>query len=107
MKRFVFKLKIYEGREAEFKKRYKEVWPELVYTAERYGIKSFALYMEEGINEITCFLECHEQWNKEAFLNEESVLLWRLIMNSLLDTDNNHQPIGVALNEVFYFKDQS
>jgi L-rhamnose mutarotase len=44
MERMCFTFDIYEGKEAEYKKRHDEIWPELVADIKAAGFKNYTLF---------------------------------------------------------------
>lgn len=44
MQRLCFTFDIYEGKEAEYKKRHDEIWPELVTAIKDAGFKNYSLF---------------------------------------------------------------
>jgi L-rhamnose mutarotase len=57
MERVCFSLEIYPGKEAEYKKRHDEIWPELVEAIEEAGAENFSLFRRELT--VIAYLECH------------------------------------------------
>ncbi len=44
MERFCFTFEIYEGLEAEYKRRHDEIWPELVEAIQAAGLENYSLF---------------------------------------------------------------
>ena len=44
MQRLCFTFEIYEGKEAEYKKRHDDIWPELVTAIKDAGFKNYSLF---------------------------------------------------------------
>jgi len=44
MQRLCFTFEIYEGQEAEYKKRHDEIWPELVEAIQQSGLRNYSLF---------------------------------------------------------------
>ena len=44
MERMCFTFEIYEGKEAEYKKRHDEIWPELVTAIKEAGFSNYSLF---------------------------------------------------------------
>jgi L-rhamnose mutarotase len=57
MERFCFSFEIYAGKEAEYKKRHDEIWPELVEAIQDAGFKNYSLFRREQT--IVAYVECH------------------------------------------------
>ena len=57
MERICFTFEIYAGKEAEYKRRHDEIWPELVTAIQDAGIKNYSLFRRS--TEIIAYAECH------------------------------------------------
>ena len=57
MERLCFAFEIYPGKEAEYKKRHDEIWPELVEAIQQAGFRNYTLF-RRGL-EIIAYVECH------------------------------------------------
>ena len=56
MERVCFTFSIYEGQEAEYKKRHDEIWPELVEVIKAAGMANYSLFRRG--TEIIAYVEC-------------------------------------------------
>jgi L-rhamnose mutarotase len=57
MERLCFSFAIYPGKEAEYKRRHDEIWPELVEAIQAAGFRNYSLFRRE--QEIVAYVECH------------------------------------------------
>lgn len=57
MERLCFTFEIYEGQEAEYKRRHDEIWPELVEVIQQSGLKNYSLF-RRGTT-IVAYVEAH------------------------------------------------
>ena len=57
MERICFTFEIYPGKEAEYKRRHDEIWPELVTAIRDAGIKNYNLFRSG--TQIIAYAECH------------------------------------------------
>src|SRR5690349_8686791 len=57
MERICFTFEIYPGKEAEYKRRHDEIWPELVTVIQDAGIKNYNLFRRG--TQIIAYAECH------------------------------------------------
>ena len=56
MERVCFTFSIFEGQEAEYKKRHDEIWPELVDVIKAAGMQNYSLFRRG--TEIIAYVEC-------------------------------------------------
>ncbi|MDA2962141.1 MAG: L-rhamnose mutarotase [Actinomycetota bacterium] len=54
MERMCFTFEIFEGKEAEYKKRHDEIWPELVMAIKEAGFRNYSLF-RRGTNIVGYF----------------------------------------------------
>lgn len=57
MERICFTFDIYPGREAEYKRRHDEIWPELVDAIKESGFANYSLFRRDQT--IVAYVECH------------------------------------------------
>ena len=84
-----FKMKLYEGQEAEYEKRHNQLWPE----------------MKDMIKEtLTLFgyieIEDEERWAKGA--NTAINRKWWDFMADIMETNPDNSPVSIDLKEVFH-----
>ena len=59
MERLCFTFEIYEGQEAEYKRRHDEIWPELVEVIQQSGLKNYSLFRRG--TQIVAYVEAHPE----------------------------------------------
>jgi L-rhamnose mutarotase len=52
-----FTFELYEGAEAEYKRRHDAIWPELVAAIQEGGLKNYSLFRRG--TQIVAYVECH------------------------------------------------
>ena len=57
LEKHAFKMKLFAGKQAEYKKRHDEIWPELVDAIKDAGFENYSLF-RRGTT-ITAYVECH------------------------------------------------
>ncbi len=50
MERVAFKMRLFPGREAEYKKRHDEIWPELAELLAAFGIRDYSIFHDPETN---------------------------------------------------------
>ena len=50
MKRVAFKMRLFKGQEAEYKKRHDQLWPELESLLHETGIREYSIFLDEADN---------------------------------------------------------
>ena len=57
MERVAFKMKLFAGCEAEYKKRHDEIWPELSALLKQSGVSEYSIFLDEQTNSLFGFLK--------------------------------------------------
>ena len=48
MERVAFKMKLFKGKEIEYKKRHDEIWPELSELLKEKGVQEYSIFLDEA-----------------------------------------------------------
>lgn len=102
MKRVAFKMKLFAGKEAEYKKRHDEIWPELETMLTKAGISDYSIFLDEET--LTLFAVQKQTDNSTAndLPKEEIVKKWWKFMADVMETNPDNSPVCAELKEVFH-----
>ena len=92
MIRKAFKMKLYPGKEAEYKRRHDELWPQMKQMIHPETLTLFAVLQ----------IEDEERWAASA--QTEICRKWWDSMAELMETNPDNSPVSVDLIPVFYLK---
>jgi len=103
MTRIAFKMKLFAGKEAEYKKRHDEIWDDLQSLMKEKGVRNFSIFLDEETLTLFAYLECDDP-AKLADLPQHPVQKkWWTYMRDIMETNEDHSPKRVDLKEMFYF----
>ncbi|MGZ3847298.1 MAG: L-rhamnose mutarotase [Flavisolibacter sp.] len=102
MARLAFKMKLFPGKEAEYKKRHDEIWPELQQLLEQSGITGYSIFLDEDTNSLFGVLNVEDQNKMDELQNHEVMQRWWKYMADIMESNPDHSPVSVPLREVFY-----
>ncbi len=102
MKRRAFKMKLYPGKEAEYRKRHDAIWPELQLLLKAAGIAEYSLFLDESSHELFGYMQLTDEKAVDALPGQEVMQRWWAYMKDIMDTNEDHSPISTPLTEVFY-----
>lgn len=102
MQRVGFKMKLFKGKEAEYKKRHDEIWPELKLLLENAGIKEYSIFLDEETNTLFGYLTIGDKSKLEKLPDEPVMKKWWDYMKDIMETNEDHSPVNIPLKEVFY-----
>ena len=97
-----FKMKLYEGMEAEYEKRHNELWDEMKDMIHEYGGKNHTIFLDRETNVLFgCIeIESEELWAKTA--ETEICKKWWAFMADIMETNPDNSPVSVDLKNVFH-----
>jgi len=100
--RVAFKMKLYKGQEAEYKKRHDELWPDLDLLLKQTGISEYSIFLDESTNSLFGVLKAR---NLEALDNLPAspvMQRWWKYMGDIMESNPDNSPVSIPLREVFY-----
>lgn len=102
MQRVAFKMKLFKGCEAEYKRRHDALWPELEVLLKQAGIKNYSIFLDEETNSLFGYLTIDDP-DKLAKLPGYPVMQrWWSYMKDIMETNTDNSPVNLNLKEVFY-----
>ena len=102
MHRVAFKMKLFKGCEAEYKRRHDALWPELQSLLEQAGIKSYSIFLDETTNDLFGYLTIGDTTKLDDLPNEPIMKKWWAYMKDIMETNEDNSPVNIPLKEVFY-----
>ncbi len=100
--RKAFKMKLYEGMEAEYEKRHNELWDEMKEMIHNYGGSDYSIFLDKETNTLFGYIEIEseEKWAKSA--DTEICRKWWHFMADIMETNEDESPVSIDLKEVFH-----
>lgn len=102
MTRVAFKMKLFDGFEAEYQKRHNELWPELQQLLKSTGIEEYSIFLDETTNDLFGFLKVSDQAALDNLPSNPVMQRWWKHMADIMDTNADNSPVSIPLKEVFY-----
>lgn len=102
MQRVAFKMKLFKGQEAEYKKRHDEIWPELVHLLKEAGIADYSIFLDEPTGYLFGVLKITNAINLDALPQQPIMKKWWAYMQDIMESNADNSPVSVPLPEVFY-----
>ena len=100
--RVAFKMKLFKGFEAEYKKRHEEIWPELKSLLKSNGIQDYSIFLDEETNILFGYLLIENENKLDELPDYPVMKKWWAYMKDIMETNDDGSPISVPLKEVFY-----
>jgi L-rhamnose mutarotase len=102
MERVAFKMKLFKGCEAEYKRRHDELWPELKELLKKTGIRRYSIFLDEETNILFGYLTIDDAKKLDELPNEPVMKKWWHYMKDIMETNKDNSPVTISLKEVFY-----
>jgi L-rhamnose mutarotase len=102
MARVAFKMKLYKGFEAEYKKRHSELWPELQSLLKESGVKEYSIFLDEETNDLFGYLTIDDKTKLDELPALPVMKKWWAYMKDIMQTNPDNSPVSIPLKEVFY-----
>lgn len=97
-----FKMKLYEGMEAEYERRHNELWPEMIEMIHQYGGKNYTIFLDQETLCLFGYLEIEEEekWSRgaETAINRK----WWDYMADIMETNPDNSPVAIPLKPLFH-----
>ncbi|MCF3108157.1 L-rhamnose mutarotase [Niabella sp. CC-SYL272] len=104
MQRIAFKMKLFKGYEAEYKKRHGALWPELQQLLKQTGISDYSIFLDEGTCDLFGILKIEQGRTMEDLPAHPVMQKWWAYMCDIMETNTDQSPVSVPLQEVFYLE---
>ena len=102
MHRIAFKMKLFKGKEEEYKKRHDAIWPELKSLLKTTGIEDYSIFLDEETNILFGVLKVEDTLKLDELPNHPVMRKWWNYMKDMMETNEDGSPVSVRMSEVFY-----
>lgn len=102
MKTLAFRMNMFPGMEAEYKKRHDEIWPELVELLHETGIKDYYIFLDEQTNHLFGVLHVADALKMDELPHHPIMKKWWAHMKDIMESNADNSPVSIPLKEVFY-----
>ena len=102
MQRVAFKMKLFKGCEAEYKKRHDILWPELQALLKQTGIKEYSIFLDEQTNDLFGYLIIDDATKLDELPQHLVMQKWWAHMKDIMEANDDNSPVNIPLKEVFY-----
>ena len=95
-------MKLFTGKEEEYKKRHDAIWPELVSLLKQHGIKEYSIFLDETTNVLFGVLDIDNTESLDKLPLSPIMQKWWSYMGDIMETNPDNSPVSIPLKEVFY-----
>ena len=104
MTRVAFKMKLFKGKEDEYKKRHDEIWNELKELLKQSGVKDYSIFLDEETNHLFAYLTIDDSKKLDELPDTPIMKRWWAYMKDIMETNEDNSPVSIQLKEVFYLQ---
>jgi L-rhamnose mutarotase len=102
MKRIAFKMKLKIGFETEYKRRHNAIWAKLKEELSKAGIYDYSIFLDRKTLDLFAVQKLKDDHTIDQLPSQEIMRKWWDYMKDIMETNPDHSPITVSLEEVFH-----
>jgi len=95
-------MKLFDGREEEYKKRHDDIWPELKILLKETGIEDYSIFLDQETNILFGVLKVENALSLDELPNHPVMKKWWAYMKDMMESNPDNSPVSIPLKEVFY-----
>lgn len=99
-----FKMFLYPGMEEEYERRHNALWDDMKETIHQYGGHNYSIFLDRETHVLYGYLEVEDEELWSRFSRTEVVQKWWEYMQDIMETNEDHSPVCIDLQPVFYLK---
>jgi L-rhamnose mutarotase len=97
-------MKLYKGKEEEYRKRHDAIWPELKSLLKETGVEDYSIFLDEETNILFGILKVEDKLKLDELPGHPVMKKWWAYMKDIMESNPDNSPVSVPLKEVFYLK---
>ena len=95
-------MKLLPGFEAEYQRRHDAIWPELTALLRDTGIHDYSIFLEAETLTLFACLQIVDRHKLDLLRQEPVMQRWWAYMKDIMESNPDHSPVTVTLQEIFY-----
>ena len=99
-----FKMHLHKEQEDEYKKRHDEISDELKSLLKSAGISDYRIFLDRSTGDLFAVMHTHNEEKLQALSSHPVMKKWWTFMKDIMDTNEDHSPVTIPLEEVFYME---
>ncbi|MDR1471508.1 MAG: L-rhamnose mutarotase [Synergistaceae bacterium] len=99
-----FRMKLYRGKEEEYKKRHDELWPEMAEMIRAHGGRNYSIFLDPETGDLFGYVELDAEslWSRSA--ETEICKKWWDYMADIMETNPDNSPVSREMKPVFHLE---
>lgn len=99
-----FRMNLFPGQAAEYRKRHDEIFPELAAALKDAGVSDYSIWLDAESGHLFGILTRTDDHTMDALPDTEIMKRWWAHMADIMATDADNVPVQIPLKRVFYLK---
>ncbi len=104
MIRKAFVMSVEAGREEEYERRHRPIWPELEQVLRAHGVHNYSIFLHEETRQLFGYAEIEDEAKWAAIAQTEVCRKWWAHMREIMPSNPDHSPVSHPLREVFHLE---
>ena len=101
-KQIAFRMNLFPGQAAEYRKRHEEIFPDLVAALKAAGISDYSIWLDPEANHLFGTLTLSDDNTIDKLPEQKVMKRWWAHMRDIMATDADNVPVQIPLKRVFY-----
>ncbi len=102
LEKHAFKMKLFPGMEAEYRKRHDEIWPELVTLLHEAGVSDYSIHLDPETNILFGVLTRTKNHGMAALPDHPVMKRWWAHMADIMESHQDNSPVARDLVTLFH-----
>lgn len=102
MIRKAFVMSVDAGKEAEYERRHRPIWPELEAVLKKHGVHNYSIFLHAETRQLFAYAEIEDEARWNAIAQTPICQKWWKHMGDVMPSNSDHSPKSVGLREVFH-----
>ncbi len=95
-------MQLFPGKQAEYKRRHDELWPELRDLLKSTGIREYSIFLDEKTDQLFGMLLIDDAIKLDQLPSQPIMKKWWSHMSDIMESNADNSPVSIPLKEVFY-----
>ncbi|MBL9202053.1 MAG: L-rhamnose mutarotase [Opitutaceae bacterium] len=102
MIRKAFVMSVDAGREVEYERRHRPIWPELEAVLKAHGVHNYSIFLHAETRQLFAYAEIEDEARWAAIAKTDVCQRWWKHMGDVMPSNADHSPVSSGLREVFH-----
>ncbi len=97
------RMTLYPGQADEYRRRHDALWPELSKALADAGIEEYRIFLDPLSHHLFAIMVVRDDHQVDQLSELPVMQRWWAYMADIMETEHDHSPVSVPLDEVFTF----